>query len=101
MSENLLVLLIVVPTASIIFLVTHFLMKRKGKKERWFDERYTNIHRYGRSFSWMVTTFGILIGWIIVSYMEGASLAFFVFTGLWVAHMLSYMIGAGIANSKY
>lgn len=73
---------------------------RKGKKERRFDERFTRIHQHARSISWGVTTAAILIAWMIVILVEGARLAFFILTGIWTAHMMSYLIGALIANSK-
>ncbi len=77
-----------------------FISWKKGKKERRFDERYTRIHQHARSISWGVTTAALLIAWTIVILMEGPRLAFFILSGIWVVHMLSYAIGAAIASSK-
>ena len=77
-----------------------FISWRRGKKERRFDERYTRIHQNARSISWGVTTVTLLIAWTIVTLVEGPSLAFFVLSGVWVTHMLSYAIGAVFASTK-
>lgn len=74
--------------------------RRTGKKERRFDERYTTIHRNARSISWGVMTAVILIAWIIVMFIERPSLAFFIITAIWVAHMLSYGVAAFIEDNK-
>lgn len=82
--------------AGIIF----YFSRRKGKKERRFDERYTNIHRQARSISWGATTVAILIAWAVVMVVEGPKLAFFILAAIWVIHMISYGIGAAIANKQ-
>ena len=88
------------PLGLVIFGIVYFFAWRKGKKERIFDERYKRVHRHGRSISWMVTSITILIGWTIIMIVEGPRLAFFILTGIWVAHMMSYLIGAAIANGQ-
>lgn len=88
------------PLGLAIVSVVMFINWRKGKKEHRFDERYTRIHQHARSISWGVTTGAILIAWTIVMLVEGAGLAFFILTGIWFAHMMSYLVGAAIANSK-
>lgn len=86
------------PLAIVVATIVLFISWRRGKKKRIFDERYTQIHRHARTISWFVTTFAILIVWAIVIIFEGPGLSFFLLTGLWVTHMLSYLIGAIIAN---
>lgn len=81
-------------------LIVLFFVWRKGKKERRFDERYENIQRHAKSIGWGVTTIALLIGWAIIILTEGASPAFFIFMGVWVVHMLSYIVGGTIANAK-
>jgi len=76
------------------------LTRRKMKKERAFDERYWSIQKEARSFSWMATTAAILAAWMIVLIVQGPKLAFFLLTGVWVVHMLSYMIGAVSSASR-
>ncbi|BAQ08668.1 hypothetical protein OXB_0196 [Bacillus sp. OxB-1] len=92
--------LVGLPLGILIASIILFISWRKGKKERRFDERYTRIHEQARSFSWRVTTATILIVWGIIIVVEGPRLAFFLMTGIWVAHMLSYAIGAAIASSR-
>ena len=81
--------------------IVYFFVSKKGKKERIFDERYTNLHRHARAISWMVMTVAILIAWIIVMIVEGLKLAFFILSALWAIHMLSWAIGAAIANKHH
>ncbi|MFS0577234.1 hypothetical protein AB1K83_16485 [Sporosarcina sp. 179-K 3D1 HS] len=88
------------PLGLLIASIVMFISWRKGKKERRFDERYTRIHEQARSFSWRVTTVTILIVWGIIIAVEGPRLAFFLMSGLWVVHMLSYAIGAALAGRK-
>jgi hypothetical protein len=88
------------PLGLAIAVVVLFISWKKGKKNRLFDERYTRIHQHARSISWGVTTGAILIAWTIVIIVEGPSLAFFILSGIWVTHMLSYAIGAAIASSR-
>ncbi len=88
------------PLGLAITAIVLFISWRKGKKARRFDERYTTIHQQARSISWSVTTAAILIAWAIVIIVEGPHLAFFILSGIWGIHMLSYAIGAAIASSK-
>lgn len=89
------------PLGLVIWGIVHYFMWKKGKKERMFDERYTNLHRHARAISWKVMTVAILIAWIIVMIVEGAKLAFFILSALWMIHMLSWMVGAAIANKQH
>lgn len=89
------------PLGLAIWGVVYYFVRKKGKKERLFDERYKNIHRQARASSWMVMTGAILIAWIIVMVVEGAKLAFFIMTALWVIHMMSWAIGAAIASKEH
>ncbi|WP_144512240.1 DUF3796 domain-containing protein [Bacillus sp. FJAT-22090] len=86
------------PLAIVIMGIVFLIMRKVGKKKRWFDERYIRIHEKARSLSWTVTTIAILIVWMIVIVKEGPSLAFFLMTAIWVVHMISYGIGAFIAD---
>ncbi|TQR04605.1 DUF3796 domain-containing protein [Psychrobacillus soli] len=86
------------PLAITILAIVFLIMRRIGKQKRWFDERYIRIHEKARSLSWTVTTITILIVWMIIIFMEGPGLAFFLMTAVWVIHMLSYGIGSFIAN---
>ncbi|WP_338653550.1 hypothetical protein ACOKXV_03755 [Sporosarcina psychrophila] len=88
------------PLAVVIIFITMLINRKRGKKERWFDERYRTIHQHARSISWCATTVAILIAWAVIIIVEGPQLAFFILTGIWVVHMASYAIGTAIASSK-
>lgn len=88
------------PLGITIALIISFFVWRKGKKERRFDERYENIQRHAKSIGWGATTIAILIGWAIVIIVEGAGPAFFILMGIYVVHMLSYIVGGVVANAK-
>ncbi|MBO0588961.1 hypothetical protein [Sporosarcina sp. E16_8] len=92
--------LVGLPLALVIVSIVLLINRKIGKKERLFDERYKRIHQQARSISWGVTAAAILIAWMIVMIVEGPRLAFFILTGIWVTHMMSYLIGAVIASSK-
>ena len=95
---DLLTFLIGLPLAIVIIGIVFMINRKIGKKKRWFDERYKRIHEKARSYSWVATTIAILVVWMIVIVIEGPGLTFFLLTGLWVVHMLSYTIGAFVAN---
>lgn len=88
------------PLGFIIASIALFFIWRKGKKERQFDERYENIQQHAKSIGWGVTTIALLIGWAIAIIMEGPGLAFFILMGIWLVHMLSYIVGGVVANAK-
>ncbi|MFC7364407.1 MULTISPECIES: DUF3796 domain-containing protein [Bhargavaea] len=81
--------------------IVMFFSWRKGKKERRYDERFYAIHNWARSFSWVVTTIVILIAWTVVMIIEPVGTAFFVLMTVYMLHMISYIVGAAIASSKY
>src|SRR3954470_10684532 len=89
------------PLGLAIFGVVYFFVHSKAKKERLYDERYTAVHRHARAISWKVMTVAILVAWAIVIIVEGPKLAFFIMTGLWVTHMMSWAIGAAIASKQH
>ncbi|WP_298473855.1 hypothetical protein [Psychrobacillus sp. FSL K6-4046] len=92
--------LIGLPTAIAIMGITFFVFRRIGKKKRLFDERYNQVHSTARSYSWKVTTAAILVAWMIIIIVEGPGLAFFIMTGLWVVHIVSYGVGAAVADKN-
>ena len=92
--------LIGLPLAIVIITIVALVNQRIGKKKRWFDERYQEIHNKARSFSWIVTTVSMLVVWLVIIFMEGPGLAFFLMTGLWVIHMFSYLLGTIMAQKE-
>ncbi len=95
---NWLTFLIGLPLAIVIISIVALVQYRIGKKKRLFDERYQEIQNKARSFSWLVTTISILLVWLVIIFLEGTGLAFFLMTGLWVIHMMSYLVGSIIAQ---
>lgn len=90
----------IIPAALVITVFTFWIMRRMGKKRRWYDERHRVVLDKARSFSWIVTTVAMFIVWIIIVTFEGPGLSFFLMTGLWMTNAVSYGIGAAIAGSK-
>lgn len=88
------------PLGFVITSIALFFIWRKGKKERRFDERYEHNQQHARSISWGATTIAILIGWAIVIIVEGAGPAFFILMGIWVVHMLSYIVGRAVVDAR-
>ncbi|QFG00124.1 hypothetical protein PB01_15530 [Psychrobacillus glaciei] len=95
---DLLTLFLGLPLGIITMMIVFFIMRKFGKKKRWFDERYTKMNEKARSISWIFTTFAILIAWMIITVIEGPGLSFFIMTGIWLIHMVSYSIGAIVSN---
>ena len=81
------------------YFVWYFVVK-KGKKERRFDERYKRIQEQAKSFAFGIMLLAILIAWSLVYIFEGPSLAFFLFTALYVIGMVSYGVTAAIMEKK-
>lgn len=92
--------LIGLPTGIAISGIIYLISRKIGQKKRLFDERYIRVHTTARSNSWVVTTASLLVAWMIIIIVEGPGLAFFVMTGLWVIHILSYGIAAAVADKK-
>lgn len=88
-------------TGVLVASIVMYINYRIGKKQRRFDERYEQIHNKARSISWGVTVIAIIIGWGAVIVVEGASFAFFIITGIYVIGMISYIIGAAYASTKF
>src|SRR5690625_2704815 len=80
-------LLIGVAIASIVFLVVY----QSGKKKRLFDERHKYLNNQAKSMSWNVTFIGILVAWVLAIVFDGISLSFFLFTGIYLLHCLSFL----------
>lgn len=88
------------PAALVITVFMVWIMRRMGKKHRWYDERYRIVLDKARSFSWIVTTVAMFIVWIIIVTFEGPGLSFFLMTGLWLINAVSFGIGAAITDKK-
>lgn len=88
------------PLAVGIGLIVLLIVWRVGKRRGWFDERHKRANERAMSISWIATTAGILIIWMIITFIEGPGLAFWLITSLWAIHMVSLGVGSMIANKK-
>lgn len=97
---NLIAFMSGLPTGIIVAGIIFYFVWRKGKKERRYDERYKRIRERAKSFAFGITMLVIIIAWAIVMIFEGATLAFFLITGIYVIAMVSYIIGCTIFEKK-
>ena len=84
----------------ISILIVFFFYKKIGKKKRLFDERYHQVQRKARSTAWIISTYSIVIAWIVAIIVEGPGFSFFLITFIYVAHMIAYLIGGMRAEQK-
>ena len=85
----------------ITILIIFYFFKKNGKKKRLFDERYHQVQSNARSTAWIISTYCIVIAWIVAIIVEGPSFSFFLITFIYVAHMIAYLIGGIRAEQKY
>ncbi|MBE1554915.1 DUF3796 domain-containing protein [Sporosarcina limicola] len=97
---DLLAFLLGLPLGLVITLSIGYFVWKRGKRQRRYDERYKRIQEQARSLSWAVTIFTLVIAWAIIIIIEGASLSFFLISGVYVLAMITYGIGAAIADKK-
>lgn len=88
------------PLGIAVCLIVLLIAWRVGRKRRWFDERSRKVNEKAMSISWIATTIGILVVWLIIIFIEGPGLAFWLMTSLWVIHIISFGIGSTVANRK-
>ncbi len=87
--------------AGIVFtLIVWYFVWKKGKKNRRYDERYQRIQEQAKSLAWSATMLATVIAFIIVYIFEEPSLAYFLFTGVYVIGMVSYGVTAAIMEKK-
>lgn len=79
---------------------TMLLNHRRLKKNGIVDERFQRIHHYGRSYAWVASTMVIWLVWFISLFVVESKPAFFLITAIFFGHMLSYIIGAAVAQSR-
>lgn len=80
--------------------ITMFLNYRRLKKNREVDERFHRIHHYGRSYAWVASSIIIWLVWFVSLFVLDSKPAFFLITAIYVGHMISYIIGAAVAQSR-
>jgi len=83
-----------------IALVANLIQRRIGKKKNLFDERYHKIDNKAKARSWDVTLIVLIIAWGLIIIFEGISYSFFILTGVYVLHCISYAISSAIFSNK-
>ena len=77
-----------------------YFTRRTIKKKQQLDERFIYNDHLARSYSWMGSLVVIFIAWFLSLAVFKSMIAFGLITAIYVGHMISYMIGALIANSR-
>ncbi|SOB91467.1 hypothetical protein SAMN05880501_101314 [Ureibacillus xyleni] len=77
-----------------------YIPRRMMKKKKQFDERFVYNDHLARSYSWMGSLGVIFVTWFLSLVVFHSMIAFWLITAIYVGHMLSYMIGSAIANSR-
>lgn len=84
-----------------LFVLSMFIIPRQiMKKKKQHDERFIHNDRLARAYGWMGSLVIIFICWFLSLAVFHNLLAFWLISVIYSAHMMSYAIGAAIANSK-
>ncbi|WP_153731892.1 DUF3796 domain-containing protein [Sporosarcina obsidiansis] len=81
-------------------LVIALYLRRKGKKERRFDERYEKIHAKARTISWGITVIVLALMWLGALLYEGTELAFVLLATVYAIMLLSYGIASLVLEKR-
>lgn len=84
----------------ISLVVVFYFYRKNGKKKRLFDERYHQVQSKARSTAWIISTYCIVLAWMLAIIVEGPGFSFFLITFIYVAHMIAYLIGGVRAEQK-
>lgn len=85
--------------AAVVFSSFYFPRKMMKKKKQ-YDERFVYIDQMARSYSWFGSLIVIFVAWFLSLVIFHSLIAFWLITAIYIGHMLSYAIGAAIANGK-
>lgn len=85
---------------ALIVIFSFYFPRSIMKKIKQHDERFVYNDHLARSYSWMGSLVIIFIAWFLSLAVFHNLTAFWLITVIYVGHMLSYAIGAAIANSK-
>ncbi len=85
---------------ALVIVGTFYLTRRMMKKKKQYDERFVMNDHLARSYSWMGSLGVIFIVWFLSLFVFDSLIAFWLITVIYVGHMVSYTIGAIIANGK-
>ncbi|MFC7685687.1 hypothetical protein [Ureibacillus sp. GCM10028918] len=85
---------------AVVVVSAFYLPRRMMKKKKQYDERLVINDHLARSYSWMGSLGIIFIVWFLSLVVFHSLIAFWLITVIYVGHMLSYAIGAAIANGR-
>ncbi len=83
-----------------IVISSFFIPRKIMKKKKQYDERFIYNDHLARSYSWIGSLAIIFIAWFLSLAVFHSLIAFWFITVIYIGHMLTYMIGAIIANSQ-
>ncbi|KGA97459.1 hypothetical protein AJ85_14140 [Alkalihalobacillus alcalophilus ATCC 27647 = CGMCC 1.3604] len=86
--------------AIIIQLITWYFVRRNGQKKYLYDERHKQTTSFAKATAWNVSFVVILVAWFIIAVVEGASLAFFLFTGVYIIHTIAFGIAIAFETGE-
>ncbi|BFH65315.1 DUF2178 domain-containing protein [Paenibacillus azoreducens] len=75
----------------VVHIILQIVSKRKGIKEHRFDERHQYITSHAKAVAWNSTSIAIIVAWALIIVFDGISLPFFLMTGVYVLHNLTYL----------
>ncbi|MBY0222800.1 DUF3796 domain-containing protein [Mammaliicoccus sciuri] len=75
-------------------------LRRKGKKQRLFDERYEKVHAKARTISWGITIIVLAAMWLGALLYEGIQLAFILLSVAYGIMLISYGIASLVIDKR-
>ncbi|MBM7607956.1 uncharacterized membrane protein YhaH (DUF805 family) [Lysinibacillus composti] len=83
-----------------IIVGSFYFTRKMVKKKKALDERFIQNDHLARSYSWMGSLVVIFVTWFLSLFVFHSMVAFGLITAIYIGHMMSYVIGAVIANSR-
>ncbi|MEL4024121.1 hypothetical protein [Lysinibacillus endophyticus] len=83
-----------------IIVGSFYFTRRMMKKKKQYDERFVYNDHLARSYSWMGSLGVIFVAWFLSLVVFKSMTAFWLISAIYIGHMITYMIGAMIANSR-
>ncbi len=71
----------------VLSLMTVYFIKRKGEREKRYDERYIVMQYQSRSLAWGVTALTLVVVFAVLYIVEGFSLATFLVLATYIIHL--------------
>ncbi|RUL54230.1 hypothetical protein [Lysinibacillus antri] len=83
-----------------IIVSAFYFPRRIMKKKKQYDERFVYNDHLSRSYGWIGSLGVIFVAWFLSLVIFHSMIAFWLISAIYVGHMVSYMIGSAIANSR-